>query len=136
MRCTAVIYCSRECQLAHWEAPSGHKKRCNADNLAARPRGPKWELPETRYLHSRWAVEDFQKGPDQPMDPPDTEEYVLLFVFALHFNSPPILFVVAAPASRYEYAIEMWRDRDFILGGKVVFSASFIDPEVRFHFIF
>ena len=66
--------------MAHWEAPSGHKKRCNADNLAARPRGPKWELPETRYLHSRWAVEDFQKGPDQPMDPPDTEEYVLLFV--------------------------------------------------------
>ena len=43
---------------------------------------------------------------------------------------------MAAPASRYEYATEMWRDRDFILGGKVIFSASFIDPEVRFHFIF
>jgi hypothetical protein len=50
------------------------------------------------------------------------------------FIPPHILFVVAALA-RYEYATEMWRDRDFILGGKVVFSASFIDPEVRFVYI-
>ena len=47
-------------------------------------------------------------------------------IFGPHFCPPP---------ARYEYATEMWRDRDFILGGKVVFSASFIDPEVRFVYI-
>lgn len=29
MRCKAVVYCSKECQKAHWKAENGHKSTCN-----------------------------------------------------------------------------------------------------------
>jgi MYND finger len=65
--CKDIYYCSRECRASHY---SLHRKVCT------RIFKPYVYKALSRIFHNRkFRVEDFQKGPDQPLDPPDTEEY-------------------------------------------------------------
>lgn len=65
--CKDVYYCSRECRASDY---SLHRKVCT------RIFKPYVYKALSRIFQNKiFKVEDFQKGPDQPLDPPDTEEY-------------------------------------------------------------
>ena len=65
--CKEITYCSRECRASDY---SLHRKSCTR---IFKPYAFK-ALPR-KFQNRIFSVEDFQKGPDQPLDPPDTEEY-------------------------------------------------------------
>lgn len=65
--CKSVSYCSRECRRADYPV---HQKIC------ARLAKPYTFTPPSRiFKNAVFRVEDFMRGPDQPMDPPDTEDF-------------------------------------------------------------
>ena len=65
--CKEVYYCSKECRGSHYVI---HKKTC------LRSIKPYiFDPPSRVFKKAIFTVEDFQKGPDQPIDPPDTEEF-------------------------------------------------------------
>jgi MYND finger len=65
--CKDIYYCSRECRTSHY---SLHRKVCTR---IFKPYV--YKAPSRIFQNRIFRVEDFQKGPDQPLDPPDTEEY-------------------------------------------------------------
>ena len=71
----AVTYCSKACQRQHWAQEGGHKKRCNSKNPLANPYF--YQQAEINYRTLRFCVDDFQAGPDQPLDPPAGDDYEL-----------------------------------------------------------
>jgi MYND finger len=96
-RCKKACYCSIQCQKDSW---SSHKSLCKISDKSMPEY--KWTEPSlaTRY---HWCLEDFLKGPDQPMDPPE----------------------------EFDYLNDWWGDQKFYLHGKLVFEASLFPPSVK-----
>ena len=65
--CKEITYCSRECRASDY---SLHRKSCTR---IFKPYA--FKALSRKFQNRIFSVEDFQKGPDQPLDPPDTEEY-------------------------------------------------------------
>jgi MYND finger len=65
--CKNVANCSKECRRTDYPM---HKSVCQ------RIIKPYTFVSLSRVFQNKsFRVEDFQKGPDQPLDPPDTEDY-------------------------------------------------------------
>ena len=72
INCHEVKYCSKDCQRADWAA--GHRKSCNKKGPNSRPYV--FHEPDLyTSMERQWHVDEILNGPDQPMDPPDTEDY-------------------------------------------------------------
>lgn len=65
--CKKVSYCSKECRRADYPV---HHKICTR---FAKPYT--FHQPSRIFKNAVFRVEDFFRGPDQPMDPPDTEDF-------------------------------------------------------------
>jgi MYND finger len=65
--CKNIAYCSKECRRTDYPT---HKSTC------LRMIKPYTFVSPSRVFQNKlFRVEDFQKGPDQSVDPPDTEDY-------------------------------------------------------------
>ena len=72
-RCKSVYYCSEACNRATW---SEHKKVCKRVGEEIPPY--RWDPPST-VTRQVWTVNDMQKGPEQPLDPPDEYDYIKMW---------------------------------------------------------
>ena len=65
--CKEIFYCSKECRGNDY---SFHRRNCRR---IARPYV--YHQPSRAFEGITFSVSHFMKGPDQPLDPPDTEAY-------------------------------------------------------------
>ena len=65
--CKNIAYCSKECRRTDYPT---HKSVCQR---IIKPYT--FVSPSRVFKNKSFRVEDFQKGPDQSVDPPDTEDY-------------------------------------------------------------
>ena len=65
--CKDIYYCSRACRASDYYL---HKKVCTH---IFKPYA--YKAQSRKFQNRIFCVEDFLKGPDQPLNPPDTEEY-------------------------------------------------------------
>lgn len=122
--CKHTAYCSKGCRRSDY---SKHKAICLR---TAKPYT--FSTPSRIFRNKSFKVEDFQIGPDQSINPPDTEEYEDV-QFLWRWHSKILMLAKVQCMNISDVTILVWRthrDRDYLLNGAVKFTAALVSASL------